>query len=113
MKNVKIDEMEEGKEKELMNILADGGKPYVKKQDGYAIKVSEDKEITYRDYSDNELTLKVPAGSYIVSEGDGCYPKIVTAEDFESKNKFIGGEEKKSAPERQSPKIGIESIENY
>ena len=81
----KIESMDDGKDKELMKILAEGAKPYIKKQDGIAIKVSEDKKIEYKDYEGNENTLSVPAGSYIVTDGESCYPKIVTAEDWESK----------------------------
>lgn len=107
----KIESMEDGKDKELMKILEDGAKPYIKKQDGLAIKVSEDKEIKYKDYEGNENTLSVPAGSYIVTEGESCYPKIVTAEDWESKNKFIGEDKPTKKVKSDRPKIGIELME--
>lgn len=107
----KISEMEEGKDKELMQILADGGKPFMRKCDGYAKKVEEDKEITYKDYNDQELTLKVPAGSYIVTEADSCYPKIVTADDFEKKNKMLEGDKEEVVVVKKSgPSIGLDSI---
>lgn len=105
--NNKVEAMEDGKDKELMKILAEGGKPFIRKSDGNAVKVSEDKEIKYKDYEDQELTLAVPAGSYVVVNEDSCCPKIVTAEDWESKNKFI--EEPNKAPKKEKgPSIGIE-----
>jgi len=104
----KIEDMEEGKEKELLKILDGKAKPFLRKCDGYAVKVEEDKEIKYKDYNDQELTLKVPEGSYVVVGEDSCYPKIVTSEDFESKNKFVSGEEKpKEKKKENGPKIVI------
>ena len=103
--------MEDGKEKELMKILKDGGKPFIKKHDGVAVKVDEDKEITYKDYNDQELTLKVPSGSYVVTEGDSCYPKIITAEEFEKSFKFLEEKEpKKEKKEEEGIKIGITEL---
>jgi hypothetical protein len=56
-----------------------------------------------------EKQLKVPSGSYVVVDSDCHYPKIVTAEDWESKNKFIGEEKpKEKKKEKSGPKIGIE-----
>jgi|LGOV01.1.fsa_nt_gb hypothetical protein len=104
-----VEKMEDGKDKELMKILAEGGKPFIRKSDGNAVKVSEDKEIKYKDYDDQELTLAVPSGSYVVVNEDSCCPKIVTAEDWESKNKFVEGEKPKVVEKKDnSPKIGIE-----
>jgi hypothetical protein len=112
-KNDKIEKMDDGKDKELMKIIAEGGKPFIRKSDGDAVKVSEDKEIKYKDYDDQELTLAVPAGSYVVIDENGCAPKIVTAEDWESKNKFIEGDKpKKEKKKDDSRKIGIELIGN-
>ena len=112
----KIEKMEDGKNKELMKILEGKAKPFLQKCDGYACKVDEDKEITYKDHSDQELTLKVPAGSYIVVEKDSCYPDIVTAESFEAKNKFIEGDKKpEMKEEKKDNPIGMElmSKEDY
>lgn len=83
----------EDKLKSLMDEL--GAKPYVKKQDGMAVKVDEDKEIEYEDYEGNKNVLKVPKGSYVVTEGNNCYPEIRQAEDFEAKNEFIKESKKK------------------
>lgn len=103
----RIEKMEDGKDKELMIIVSDG-KPYKRKCDGYAKKVEEDKEITYKDYQDQENVLKVPAGSYVVLEKDSCCPKIIPAEEFEEKNTFIDKGEKKSTKE-DKVKIGLET----
>lgn len=111
MDTEKVEAMDDGKDKELMKILSEGGKPFIRKSDGDAVKVSEDKEIKYKDYDDQELTLAVPAGSYVVVNEDSCCPKIVTAEDWESKNKFI--EDKKPKVEKKkdtSHKIGMASV---
>ena len=106
-----VEKMDDGKDKELMKIISDGGKPYVKKSDGHAVKVSEDKEITYKSHDDEELTLKVPSGSYVVVEGDSTYPKIVTAEDWESKNKFLSEDKPKEKKKKDdSPKIGMSGM---
>lgn len=108
--NIDIEEMEDGKSKELLKILKEDGKPFVKKSDGHAVKVSEDKEITYKDYDELEKTLKVPAGSYVMlREGSTC-PDIVTGEDFESKNKFIDSEPKKKE-KKDRPKTGLDLID--
>lgn len=103
-----IEKMEDGKEKQLMMLVKEDAKPFMRKCDGYAVKVSEDKEITYKDYNDQELTLKVPSGSYVVVSKDGCSPQIQTAEDFEKKNKMMG-ESKKEAPKKEDkgPSIGM------
>lgn len=107
----KIEEMDDGKNKELMKILEGKAKPFLQKCDGYACKVDEDKEITYKDHGDQELTLKVPAGSYIVVGKDSCYPEIETAESFEGKNKFVEGEEKHKMKDKKSgPSIGMEVV---
>ena len=102
----KIPEMKDNEEKKLLEILKDKGKPYKHKYDGHAAKVEEDIQIDYKDWEGNERTLKVPAGSYVVLEHEGGMPKIVTASDFEAKNKFI--EDKKK--EKQDGQIGIALI---
>ena len=84
-----VEKMEDGKEKELMKILQDGGKPFIKKHDGYAVKCTEAKTIKWKDHEGNELTLEVPEGSYVVVDVDSNYPSIRTSEDFEKKNKLI------------------------
>ena len=61
------------------------------------MKVEEDKEITYKEYNDQGLNLKVPSGSYVVTDLDNCYPKIVTADEFEGKNSFVKNEKKPEA----------------
>jgi len=102
----KIESMEDGKEKELLKILDGKAKPFMRICDGFAVKCEEDKEITYKEYNDQELTLKVPKDSYIVVDKDSHYPKIVTAEDFEKKNKFL--EDKKEMPKKKEGiKLGI------
>lgn len=108
-----IDEMKDTEEKQLLNILKSDGKPFERKCDGYAVKMDEDKQIEYKDWEDNERTLKVPAGSYIVVDSDCRYPKIVTAEDWESKNKFIEESTAEEKPKKKSgQKIGIELMSN-
>ena len=101
------EDMKETEEKQLLKLL-ENGKPFVKKCDGYAVKMEEDKQIEYKDWEDNERTLKVPAGSYVTVDSDYGCPKIITAEDWEKKNKFIGSEEKPKKAEQSGPKIGIE-----
>ena len=106
----RVEKMEDGKDKELMKILEGKAKPFLQKIDGYACKMEEDKEITYKSYNGQELTLKVPKGSYIMTEQDSCYPKIVTSEEFEKRNKFVGGDEKpkKEKEKEDGSKIGME-----
>jgi len=105
-----IDEMKDTEEKQLLNLLKDNAKPFIRKVDGYAIKMDEDKQIEYKDWEDNERTLKVPAGSYVVVDSDCSYPKIITAEDWESKNKFIDEDKPKKVVKDNSPKMGIALI---
>lgn len=100
-----VSKMENCKEKLLMQLLAEKGKPYVKKHDGYAVKMEEDLPLTYTDYNNTELTLTVPKGSYVMVEEDSSYPKIVTEKEWNDSNRFL--EEKKSGKEEQ--KIGLES----
>jgi hypothetical protein len=104
--NKDIEEMKDTEEKQLLNILKKDAKPFMKKCDGYATKVEEDTQIEYKDWEDNERTLKIPAGSYIVVDKDCRYPKIITAEDFEAKNKFLEGK-KESPKKEETPTIGI------
>ena len=109
IKESELNEMKETEEKQLLMILKESGKPYVKKHDGIAVKMTEDKQIQYKDYEENERTLKVPAGSYVICEGTSHYPKIVTAEEFEENNKFVSGDDK-PATKGSDIKIGIESM---
>lgn len=105
-----VEKMDNGRDKQLMQILSEKGKPYVKKHDGYAVKMDEEKQITYTDYNNTELTMTVPKGSYIMVGEDSSYPKIVTEKEFVDSNKFC--EEKK--PDSDRPKMGIELMEgNY
>ena len=108
-----IEEMKDTEDKQLLNLIKDGGSPFTRKFDGFAVKVEEDKQIEYKDWEGNERTLKVPAGSYIVTDRDCRYPKIITADDFEAKNDLIV--EKKEAPKKsKGPKVGIELMaEDY
>jgi hypothetical protein len=107
-----ITEMDDGKDKELLKLLQGNEKPFMRKADGYAVKCEEDKEIKYKDHNDNELTLTVPKGSYICIDVDSHYPKIVTAEDFEKKNKFLEGPKKKENPKKEDKfAIGIEAMD--
>lgn len=125
-----VSKMEDGKEKQMMEILASEGKPYIKKHDGYAVEMKEEKQITYTDYNNTEMTMTIPKGSYLMVEEDSSYPKIVTAKEFNDSNKFCGdyeetaeqeaneeheaqeskAKEKKEEAKKNSPKIGIESM---
>lgn len=106
----KIEEMEDGKNKELLKLLGENAKPYIKKADGYAIKMDEDKEITYKDYDELEKTLKVPANSYVIVK-EGCSsPDIITADEFESKNKFVESSETKKEKKPSKP-TGLATLE--
>lgn len=109
-----VTEMSDGKEKELMQILQENAKPFVRKADGYAVKCKESKTITWKDHEGVENTVEVPEGSYICVDADSHYPKIVTAEEFEKKNKFLEGSKKKDNPKKEDkPSIGMDSMENY
>lgn len=88
-----VSNMENGKDKQLMGILAERGKPYEKKHDGYAVKMEEDKQITFTDYNNTEMTMTIPKGSYIMVGEDSSYPKIVTEKEFNDSNKFCEGHE--------------------
>ena len=108
-----IDEMRDSEEKELLKVLKESdAQPYVRNCDGYAAKMKEDKEITYTDYDKNERVLKVPKGDYIIIEAGCSYPKAVTAEDFEMKNKITGDKkEDKKSKKKRGP--GIEMAGGY
>ncbi len=109
-----ITEMDDGKDKELMKLMQGNEKPFMRKADGYAVQCEEEKEIKYKDHSDNELTLAVPKGSFIVVDVDSHYPIIVTKEDFEKKNKFLDNPKKKDNPDKKdTPSIGLNSVESY
>ena len=110
-----VTEMSDGKEKELMQILQENAKPFVRKADGYAVKCKESKTITWKDHEGVENTVEVPEGSYIQVDSDSHYPKIVTAEEFEKKNKFLEDSKKKDNPKKEynKPSIGMDSMENY
>lgn len=105
-----IEKMDNGRDKQLMEILAEKGKPYIKKFDGYAVKMEEEKNIIYTDYNNQELTLTIPEGSYLMVGEDSSYPNIVTKKEFEDSNKFVDEESKASASKKDKPKIGIESV---
>lgn len=120
-----VSKMDDGQNKKLMEILAEKGKPYEKKHDGYAVKVEEDIPITYVDYNNTEITMKVPKGSYIMVGEDSSYPKIVTEKEFEDSNEFCDEEKEESHEEKESPakeakeekkssgpKIGLEAMIN-
>jgi len=102
----KLEEIGDGKQKELLKILNNGAKPFMRKHDGYAIKVEEDTEIKWKD-GDQETSIKIPAGDYIKVDGDSCYPEIETAESFENKHKMVDGEKKEEKKKESSPKIGL------
>jgi hypothetical protein len=108
-----VTEMSDGKEKELMKILQENAKPFVKKHDGYAVKCKENKKLTWKDHEGVENTVEVPEGSYVCVDSDSHYPKIVTAEDFEKKNKFLDNpkEKKNDNPvKEEKSKIGMDSM---
>lgn len=125
-----VSKMEDGKEKQMMEILASEGRPYIKKHDGYAVEMKEEKQITFTDYNNTEMTLTIPKGSYLMVEEDSNYPKIVTAKEFNDSNKFCGEhtesseeeakeeheesetseQEKKEEGKKKGPKIGLESM---
>lgn len=128
--NEVVSKMDNGKEKQLMQILSEQGRPYIKKHDGYAVEMKEDKQITFTDYNNTEMTLTIPKGSYLMVEEDSNYPKIVTAKEFNDSNKFCGEhtesqeeeakeeheesetseQEKKEEGKKKGPKIGLESM---
>ncbi len=83
-----IEKMDNGRDKQLMQILADKGKPYKKKFDGYAVKIEEEVQITYTDYDNRELTMTVPEGSYLMVGEDSSCPHIVTEKEWSDSNKF-------------------------
>lgn len=126
--------MENGKDKQLMQILADKGRPYEKKFDGYAVKMEEDKQIVFTDYNNTEMTFTIPKGSYIMASEDSNYPKIVTEKEFNDSNEFCGEhqeskeeesreeheaaespekEKKEEEVKKNSPRIGLESMQRY
>lgn len=104
-----VGKMENSRDKQLMQILADKGKPYIKKFDGYAVKMEEEKQITYTDYDNRELTLTVPKGSYLMVGEDSSCPHIVTEKEWSDSNKFVD-EEQKPSSKKSTSKIGLESI---
>ena len=124
-----VSKMEDGKDKQLMQILADKGRPYKKKFDGYAVKMEEDKQIIFTDYNNTEMTMTIPKGSYIMATEDSNYPKIVTEKEFDDSNKFCGehqeskeekvheeheakeSPEKEIKEEKRKPKFGLELME--
>ena len=133
--NQVVSKMEDGKEKQMMEILASEGRPYIKKHDGYAVEMKEEKQITYTDYNNTEMTMTIPKGSYLMVGEDSSYPKIVTAKEFNDSNKFCGDhvenseeeaneeheasespakEKKEEEGKKKAPKIGLELMEgNY
>ena len=133
-----VDKMNEGKEKEFMKILAERGKPYEKKHDGYAARIEKDTKIVFTDSNNTEMTMALPEGSYLMVGEDSSYPQLVTEKEFNDSNKFCEGHEMESKEEaheeheakespekekreekeekkegkKESPKIGLESM-NY
>lgn len=109
-----VEKMENGRDKQLMEILAEKGKPYEKKHDGYAYKMEEEKQITYTDYENRELTMTIPKGSYIMVGEDSSCPHIVTEKEWEDSNEFCDEEEEKEDEKEEEkeksskPKIGME-----
>lgn len=107
----KIEEIDDGKQKELLKVLNGDAKPFMRKCDGYAVKVSEDTEITFKNHDESETTIKIPKGDYVKVDGDSCYPEIETAESFEKRNKVIEG--KKETPKKKDePKLGMDLMES-
>ena len=107
----RVEEMSDSKEKKLMEILLDKGKPYKKKFDGYAVKVEDDIQIEWTDYDNRENTTKIPAGSYVMVGEDSSCPHVVTAEEWDDSNKFVDEESKPKKPEKNKPEIGLASLE--
>ena len=97
-----VEKMENGRDKQLMEILADKGKPYERKHDGYAIKMEEDHQLTYTDYNNTELTMTIPKGSYIMVGEDSSRPKIVTEKEFEDANEFCDEEDEREEEENET-----------
>ena len=104
-----VSKMDDGKDKQLMEILAEHGRPYIKKHDGYAVEMKEEKQITFTDYNNTEMTLTVPKGSYLMVGEDSSYPKIVTAKEFNDSNKFCGDHEEAVEEENQEEHEASES----
>lgn len=105
----KIEEMTDGKDKELLKLLNSNPKPFMRKHDGFAVKLEEETEITFKNSEEQETTIKIPAGDYIKVNGDSCYPEIETAESFENNNKIIETESpKETTIKPKGPKIGME-----
>jgi hypothetical protein len=96
-----VSKIEDGRNRMLMEILAEQGKPYEKKHDGYAVKIEEDKQITYVDYNNTELTLTIPKGSYLMVDEDSSYPKIVTEKEFNDSNEFCEEEDREEEEEKE------------
>lgn len=105
IKEADLSEMRNSKEKQLLMILKEGGKPVVRKVDGFAVVVDEDKPIKYQDYDDTELTMTIPKGSVVFCEPGNDYPKIITPEDFNEKYKFL--EESKPKKDSEENKLSI------
>jgi hypothetical protein len=105
-----VDKMEDGKDKQLMQILADQGKPYVKTHDGYAVKMNEEKQITYTDWNNQELTLTIPKDSYLMVGEDSSCPVIATEKEFNDANKFVDDDSKQSTGKGATIKIGLDAL---
>jgi hypothetical protein len=107
-----VENMDDGKDKQLMEILAKEGKPYIKKHDGYAVKMDEEKQITYTDWNNQELTLTIPKGSYLMVEEDSSCPVIATEKEFDDANKFVDdSSSSKSSNGMTTVKIGLDSVQ--
>jgi hypothetical protein len=105
-----VEKMVNSRDKQLMLILAEKGKPYIKKFDGYAVKMEEEKQIVYTDKDNRENTFTIPEGSYIMVGEDSSCPHIVTEKEWADSNKFVEDEEKPSSDKGSKKKIGLESL---
>jgi hypothetical protein len=104
-----VEKMENSRDKQLMLILADKGRPYKKKFDGYTVKMEEEKQITYTDYDNRENTLTIPEGSYLMVGEDSSCPHIVTKKEWDDSNCFADEESKPYQKEKsEKKKIGLD-----
>jgi len=103
-----VEKMDNSRDKQLMLILAEKGKPYKKKFDGYAVKMEEEQQITYTDYDNRENTLTIPEGSYLMVGEDSSCPHIVTEKEWDDSNCFTDEESKPSLDKKEKKKIGLD-----
>jgi len=105
-----VEKMENSRDKQIMLILAEKDKPYMKNYNGYAVRMEEEKQITYTKYDNRELTLTIPEGSYLMVGEDSSCPHIVTEKEWNDSNKFVEDDTKPSYNKINNKKIGLESI---